>query len=389
MKRVIIIVLDSAGIGELPDAAAYGDEGSNTLGNIAAAVEGFSLPNLEKLGLGRIAGVKGYNPVEAPTGCYGRMNERSAGKDTTTGHWEMAGIILDKPFPVYPDGFPEEIINQFEAKIRTKTIGNYAASGTEIINKLGQQHVMTGYPIIYTSADSVFQVAAHEEIIPVDRLYEICITARKILTGDHAVGRIIARPFEGTEGNFKRTVRRRDFSLIPIKKTILDYTKESGMEVKAVGKIEDIFAGQGITESVHTHGNTDGINRTLYFIRQRFDGLIFTNLVEFDMLFGHRNNAYGYAEALSQFDVRIPEILEALHEQDILMITADHGCDPTTRSTDHSREYVPLIVYGKKIRKGIDLGTRNAFTDIARTVADILGINASFGADSFYKDVML
>ncbi|MGE5612982.1 MAG: phosphopentomutase [Bacillota bacterium] len=389
MKRVIIIVMDSAGIGELPDAAAYGDEGSNTLGNIAAAVEGFSLPNLEKLGLGRIDGVTNYKPVENPMGCYGKMIERSAGKDTTTGHWEIAGIILDKPFPVYPDGFPEEIITRFEERIGTKTIGNYAASGTEIISKLGQQHVKTGYPIVYTSADSVFQVAAHEEVIPVEKLYRICMIAREILTGDHAVGRVIARPFEGTAGNFRRTPRRRDFSLKPVKKTILDYIAENGMEVKAVGKIEDIFAGQGITESIHTKGNTDGIDKTIDFIKQRFDGLVFTNLVEFDMLYGHRNNARGYAEALLQFDERIPEIIDELHEQDILMITADHGCDPTTSSTDHSREYVPLLVYGKQLKRGINLGTRMTFSDIARTVADILGIDASFEADSFYRDVVL
>ncbi|MGI6227826.1 MAG: phosphopentomutase, partial [Peptococcales bacterium] len=321
--------------------------------------------------------------------CYGRMMERSVGKDTTTGHWEIAGIIHDKPFPVYTNGFPKEIIERFEEKIGTKIIGNYAASGTEIINKLGQQHVTTGYPIVYTSADSVFQVAAHEEIIPVDRLYEICMIAREILTGDHAVGRVIARPFEGTEGNFKRTARRRDFSLKPVKKTILDYIEENGMEVKAVGKIEDIFAGQGITESVHTDGNTDGIDKTLAFIRKRFDGLVFTNLVEFDMLYGHRNNAHGYAEALLQFDGRIPEIFDALHERDILVITADHGCDPTTSSTDHSREYVPLLVYGKQLKRGINLGTRRAFSDVAQTVADILGIDASFGADSFYKDVVI
>lgn len=388
MKRVIIIVLDSAGIGELPDAVKYGDEGSNTLGNIAAAVEGFSLPNLEKLGLGRIDGVTNYKPAENPIGCYGRMMERSPGKDTTTGHWEIAGITLDRPFPVFPDGFPSGIITRFEEKIRTKIIGNYASSGTEIINKLGLQHVMTGYPIVYTSADSVFQIAAHEEIIPVDKLYEICMIAREILTGDYAVGRVIARPFEGTEGNFKRTARRRDFSLKPLKKTILDYIVENGMEVKAVGKIEDIFAGQGITESVHTDGNADGIDKTIALIKQRFDGIVFTNLVEFDMVYGHRNNARGYAEALSQFDERIPEIIEALHLEDVLMITADHGCDPTTSSTDHSREYVPLLVYGKQLRKGINLGTRRTFSDIAGTVADFLGIDANFDADSFYKDVI-
>ncbi len=387
MKRVIVIVLDSVGIGELPDASVYGDEGSNTLGNIAANVKDFSLPNMEKLGLGGISGISGFKAASEPLGCFGKMAERSAGKDTTTGHWELAGITLDKPFPIYPDGFPDEVINQFEKAIGTKTLGNYPASGTEIIKVLGQQHVMTGYPIVYTSADSVFQIAAHEDIIPIDRQYEICRIAREILTGEHAVGRVIARPFIGTDGNFTRTANRRDFSLKPAGKTILDHVKEAGMEVKAVGKIEDIFAGQGITEAIHINGNMDGVNKTLDFMKTNFDGLIFTNLVDFDMQFGHRNNVDGYAGALIEFDKRLPEIMNAMDDQDTLFITADHGCDPSTPSTDHSREYVPLLVYGRQIRKGIDLGIRKTFADLAQTVGRILGIDANFNAQAFNEEL--
>jgi phosphopentomutase len=388
MKRVIIIVLDSAGMGELPDATKYGDVGSNTLGNIAAAIEGFSLPNLEKLGLGNIEGSRGYKAAAVPTGCYGRMAERSAGKDTTTGHWEMSGIILEKPFPLYPNGFPEEVVKQIEDSIGTKTIGNYAASGTEIIKQLGQQHVKTGYPIIYTSADSVLQIAAHEDVIPIERLYEICQIARNILTGKHAVGRVIARPFTGPEGNYSRTDRRHDFSLEPVRKTILEYIAEKGLEVKAVGKIKDIFAGKGITDAVHIHNNMDGVDKTLEYMKQRFDGLIFTNLVDFDMLFGHRNNVSGYAGALSEFDARVPELLAALDEKDILMFTADHGCDPTTSSTDHSREYVPLLVYGKELRQGVNLGTRSTFADIAQTLSEIFSISTDFKATSYYSEIL-
>ncbi len=388
MKRVIIVVLDSAGIGEMPDAAEYGDEGSNTLGNIAAAVSGFSLPNLEKLGLGNIDGIVGFKPVGEPLGCYGKMAERSAGKDTTTGHWELAGITLQRPFPVYPDGFPEEVVRRFENEIGTKTLGNYPASGTVIINELGHQHVKTGYPIIYTSADSVFQVAAHEDVIPPDRLYRICRIARRILTGEHAVGRVIARPFTGTEGNYTRTANRRDFSLEPPDKTLLDHVKEAGLEVKAVGKIDDIFAGRGITESVHTQGNMDGVDKTIRFIREDFSGLIFANLVDFDMKFGHRNDTVGYANALREFDGRVPEIIGSMKEHDILFITADHGCDPTTASTDHSREYVPLLVYGRNARRGVDLGTRKTFSDLAQTAAEYLGIDARFGAESFLSDIV-
>lgn len=389
MKRVILIVLDSVGIGELPDAAKYGDEGSNTLGNIAKAIKGFTLPNLEKLGLGCIDGITGFRAEPATTGSFGKMAERSKGKDTTTGHWELAGITLDKPFPLYPGGFPDDIVKRIEDAIGTKMLGNYPASGTEIIKTLGRQHIITGYPILYTSADSVLQIAAHEEIIPIERLYEICEIARNIMTGEHAVGRVIARPFTGKEGSFTRTANRRDFSLKPSGKTILDYLKEQSLEVKAVGKIEDIFAGVGITEAVHTKGNMDGVDKTLGFIGQSFEGLIFTNLVEFDMTFGHRNDAEGYARALKEFDERLPEIQNALKDDDMLILTADHGCDPTTESTDHSREYVPLIVYGKKLKKGVNLGVRKTFSDIAQTISEVFGCGADFNAESFYKDLKL
>lgn len=389
MDRVIILVLDSAGIGEQPDSADYGDEGSNTLGNIAKAIEGFSLPNMEKLGLGCIDGMVGYSRAEEPIACFGKMTERSKGKDTTTGHWELAGITLTRPFPLYPEGFPRNLVERMEAAIGTKTLGNYPASGTEIIKMLGQQHVRTGYPIIYTSADSVLQIAAHEEVIPIERQYEICKILRGIMTGEHAVGRVIARPFIGTEGSFTRTDRRRDFSLKPIRKTIMDYVKERGMEVKAVGKIQDIFAGEGITEAVHIKGNMDGVDKTLEFIRQRFSGLIFTNLVDFDMYFGHRNNVEGYAQALLDFDNRMPELLEALDDRDMLIITADHGCDPTTEGTDHTREYVPLLVYGKQLRKGVNLHIRKTFADVAQTIAELLNTEGDFDAESFYKDVVL
>ena len=388
MKRVIIIVLDSVGIGELPDAVDYGDVGSNTLGNIAASVKGFSLPNMEKLGLGCISGISGFVATADPLGCFGKMAERSLGKDTTTGHWELAGITLDSPFPIYPEGFPKELMTRFEKAIGTKALGNYPASGTEIIKILGQQHVKTGYPIVYTSADSVFQIAAHEEVIPIDRQYDICRIARGILTDEHAVGRVIARPFIGEEGNFTRTANRRDFSLKPPKKTVLDYVKDAGMEVKAVGKIEDIFAGQGMTQAVHINGNMDGVDKTLEFIHKSFDGLIFTNLVDFDMYFGHRNDIEGYAKSLIEFDNRMPEIINAMDEQDILVITADHGCDPTTGSTDHSREYVPLLVYGKQIRKGVDLGIRSTFADLAETTARILGTDGDFNAKSFHNEII-
>jgi phosphopentomutase len=389
MGRVVIIVMDSVGAGELPDAVKYGDVGSNTLGNIAASIKGFSLPNLENLGLGWIDGLDRYNRSLKPIGNYGKMAEKSAGKDTTTGHWEMSGIILDKPFPVYPHGFPRDVIDAFEKAIGTKSIGNVVASGTEIIKEMGQEHVTTGYPIVYTSADSVFQIAAHEEVIPIERLYEICRIAREILKGEHGVGRVIARPFVGTEGNFTRTDRRHDFSLEPVGRTILDALKENGYDVRGVGKIKDIFCGRGLTSYVYIHNNMDGVDKTITYMNDDFNGLIFTNLVDFDMLYGHRNNVEGYAAALKEFDSRIPEIIHNLREDDILIITADHGCDPTTSSTDHSREYVPLLVYGRKLKKGVNLGTRSSFTDIAQTVADIIGIDPMIHGESFYGDIRL
>jgi len=387
MRRIVLIVLDSVGMGELPDAAFYGDVGSNTLGNISAVMGGLKLPNLESLGLGNINNIKGYNKYEAPLGCYGRMAEKSYGKDTTTGHWEIAGLILDKAFPVYPSGFPKEIIVEFEERIGVKTIGNFAASGTEIIDLLGKEHVETGRPIVYTSADSVFQIAAHEDVVPVARLYEICSIARDLLKGEHAVGRVIARPFTGVPGSFKRTDRRRDFSLKPLRKTVLDYTKEAGFMVKAVGKIEDIFGGQGITHAVHTHDNMDGVSKTFQYMDESFEGIIFTNLVDFDMVYGHRNDAEGYARALTEFDNKVTEIIGKLKDEDILIITADHGCDPTTRGTDHTREYVPLLVYGKGVKSNINLGTRNTFSDIAATISEYLGLNAQVPGVSFLTDI--
>lgn len=387
MKRAIIIVLDSVGMGELPDAQKYGDKGSNTIANIAARIKDFSLPNLQQLGLGNIENMEGIKAVNNPKGCYGRMAEKSAGKDTTTGHWELSGIILERPFPVYPKGFPIEIIEAFEKAINTKVIGNVAASGTEIIKTLGDEHVRTGCPIVYTSADSVFQIAAHEDVISIEKLYEMCSKAREILKGEHAVGRVIARPFTGNSGEYKRTERRRDFSLEPTGKTILDYAKDKGYEVRAVGKIEDIFSKRGITHAVHTHNNSEGVDKTLEYLNENFEGILFTNLVDFDMLYGHRNDAEGYAKALVEFDKRLPEIIKALKDEDILFITADHGCDPTTESTDHSREYVPLVVYGKGLKQNIDLGTRSSFSDIATTIAQYLEITNELPGESFFDKI--
>ncbi len=391
MKRAIIVILDSLGIGELPDAPEYGDEGSNTLGNITRQMKNepwFSLKNLEELGIGYIDGIDYLNRPTSITGAVGRMAERSKGKDTTTGHWEIAGIILNRPFPTYPDGFPPEIINEFERAVGRKSIGNYPASGTVIIEELGKEHMETGYPIVYTSADSVFQIAAHEEIIPIEELYDMCEKAREILKGEHGVGRVIARPFIGEPGSFKRTERRRDFSLKPVKKTVLDYAKEQGYQVRAVGKIEDIFAGSGITHAVHTQNNMDGVDKTLKWMKEDFSGILFTNLVDFDMLYGHRNDTKAYAKGLVEFDGRLPEIIENLKDEDILFITADHGCDPTTESTDHSREYTPLIMYGKNIKEGTNIHTRETFSDIAATIAEYLGIEAQIEGTSFLSEIL-
>ncbi|MDR1433589.1 phosphopentomutase [Candidatus Endomicrobiellum devescovinae] len=386
-KRIILIVLDSVGVGELPDAAAYNDKGANTLGHIFNALgDSFFLPNLAKLGLYKIINTKNRLPEVEVIGCYGKMMAKSPAKDTTAGHWEMSGIILKKPFPVYPHGFPKEIIDNFEKLIGTKVLGNYVISGTEIIKQLGAQHQKTGYPIVYTSADSVFQIAAHEESFGLNRLYEICQIARDLMQGDNSVGRIIARPFVGTEGNYTRTTNRRDYSLAPPETTILDEIKNSQGEVIGVGKIEDIFNGRGITKAIHTKGNLNGMETTLNELNQssKVQTLIFTNLVDFDMLWGHRRNIEAYANGLKDFDVFLPNFIKALKDDDILIITADHGCDPTYKlHTDHTREYVPLLVYGKKLKRNVDLGVRETLSDISQTVADIFGIPKMKNGDSF------
>ncbi|MTI84128.1 MAG: phosphopentomutase [Firmicutes bacterium] len=388
INRVTVIVMDSVGIGELPDAAQYNDSGSNTLANCARAVGGLELPNLARLGLGNIEEITGVPPVQKPAAAYGKMAEQSAGKDTTTGHWELAGILLCSPFPVYPNGFPPDVIKPFEQNIGREVLGNTMASGTQIIEALGKEHVKTGKPIVYTSADSVFQIAAHEDIIPLDQIYSMCLEARNILTGEHAVGRVIARPFVGQPGAFKRTANRHDYSLKPIAPTILNLLQDKGLDVAAVGKINDIFAGEGISRSVHTTGNMDGVDHTLKLMRDmNSKGLIFTNLVDFDSLYGHRNNPQGYADALQAFDHRLPEILSAVREDEILILTADHGCDPTTPSTDHSREYVPLLVYGKAVAAETNLGTRQSFTDVAATIAEIFGLSWDKGT-SFASQIL-
>ena len=388
-RKVVLVVLDSVGIGELPDAELYGDKGSNTLGNIAKNVKGFSIPNLEALGIGSIEGVENLIKCENPEGIYGRCSELSKGKDTITGHWEMAGVILETPLQTYPNGFPKEIMDEFEAKIGRKTLGNVVASGTAIIEELGEEHIKTGYPIIYTSADSVFQIAANEDIIPLEELYKMCEIAREMLVGDKMVGRVIARPFKGMKkGEFVRTANRHDYALEPFNKTVLEYVSEAGLPVAAVGKIKDIFTGKGVTESVSIKDNMDGVDKTIQMMKSHSNGFIFTNLVDFDMKFGHRNDVEGYAKALEEFDDRLPEIKEALGNNDVLIITADHGCDPTTEGTDHSREYVPVIVYGRNLKEDIDLGTRNGFCDIGKTVLDLLGIENDLVGKSF-KDLIV
>ncbi len=368
MKRVCLVVLDSVGIGELPDAHLFGDTGSHTLGNVFEATK-MSLPNLFKMGLGNIEDAKLVKEAE-PTAAYGRCAEKTFAKDTTCGHWEMAGIIMDTPFKTFPDGFPDEIIGEYEKRIGRKILANTVASGTEIINEYGDEHVRTGFPIIYTSADSVFQVAAHEEVVPLSELYKFCEIAREMLVGDDCVGRVIARPFVGESGNFKRTEHRKDYAIAPTAKTVLNAIEENGKSTLGVGKIEDIFCRSGVTHINHTTNNIDGINATLAALKESepVDSLIFTNLVDFDMLYGHRNDPVGYAKALEYFDLRLPEIIDALGEDDILIITADHGCDPTTPSTDHSREYIPVLLYGKNVLPK-NLGTRESFTDIAATIA--------------------
>ena len=383
INRVILLIIDSVGIGELPDADKFGDEGAATLQNIASEIGGLDLPNMEQLGLGKIEPIEGIDEKLKAEGAFAKLAEKSIGKDTTTGHWEIAGLISKEPFPTYPNGFPQEVMSKFHKEIARKSLGNKPASGTVIIEELGKEHLKTGKPIVYTSADSVFQIAAHEDIIPVANLYEMCQKARGILTGEHAVARVIARPFVGELGNFKRTERRKDFSLKPPEKTLLDYLKEANYEVNAVGKIGYIFNGQGITNEVHTANNMDGIDKTLQLLKESGEGLIFTNLVDFDQNYGHRRNISGYATALKEFDNRIPELKVNLKEDDLLLITADHGCDPTYEGTDHTREYTPLLVYGKQVKGDINLGVRESFSDIAATIADIFEIDGIKNGKSF------
>jgi phosphopentomutase len=388
VKRVTLIVLDSVGCGDAPDAAAYGDVGANTLGNISRVVVRLDLPNLGQLGLGNLTDIQGVPPTQAAAGAYGRLTEVSAGKDTTTGHWELSGVILDRPFPTYPDGFPAELMAEYETRIGRGTLGNYPASGTEIIQELGETQVRTGKPIVYTSADSVFQVAAHEEIIPIEELYSFCQIARDMLTGEHSVGRVIARPFIGQSGHFTRTERRKDFSLEPPANTIMDVIKAAGLEVMGVGKIEDIFAQRGLTISNHTGNNMAGVDAIIEFLGIDNSGLIFANLVDFDSLYGHRNDPKGYADALQAFDRRLPDIIAKMHKDDVLIITADHGNDPTTPGTDHSRERVPILVTGQPARPNINLGTGETFANVAATIADLLGIEWRGPGKSFASTIL-
>jgi phosphopentomutase len=388
INRVVLIVLDSVGVGELPDADKFGDQGSNTLGHVAQAAGGLSLPNLRWMGIGNIIDIEGVPPIDKPWGAYGKMNELNHEKATTSGHWEMAGLILRKRFPTYPKGFPEEIVKTFSKAIGREILGNKKASGTVIIEEYGSEHIESGKPIVYTSADSVFQIAAHEEVIPVEKLYEFCKIARKMLTGKYSVERVIARPFVGEPGYLVRTDRRKDFSVPPPEKTLLDKMKEKGYQVVGIGKIPDIFAHQGLTKEIHTKGNMDGTNKLILTMKEKNKGLIFINLVDFDSLYGHRNNPEGYANALEAFDARLPQIVANLREDNLLILTADHGCDPTFPGTDHTREYVPLLVYGQRTKGGINLGTRETFADIAQTIAELFGLQPFKIGKSFKKEIL-
>lgn len=389
-RRVILIVLDSVGIGELPDAGEYGDAGSNTLLAVSKSPY-FHLPNLEKAGLFQIDGIRDFlGEKDSPgvfSGACGRLAERSAGKDTTTGHWEIAGLVSEKPMPLFPEGFPQELVEALERETGRRVLCNRPYSGTEVIRDYGEEERRTGGLIVYTSADSVLQIAAHEETIPVEELYRCCEIARKLCKGPFAVGRVIARPFAG-DWPFARTSRRHDYSLTPGKDTMLDFLSGAGYQVRGVGKIFDIFAGKGLTHTVRTSGNEEGIEKTLAWMKEDFEGLLFTNLVDYDMLYGHRNDVDGYAKALTYFDDRLPELLAAMRKEDILMITADHGCDPSTASTDHSREYVPLLVLGEPVRQNVNLGTRNGFSDIAASILAYLGVAGETDGESFASDVI-
>ncbi|PWB70221.1 phosphopentomutase [candidate division GN15 bacterium] len=387
--RVIILVLDACGVGAAPDAAVYGDALSATLPHVASAVGGLKMPHSEKLGLGWITDITGVRPYECPLGAYGKLTPQSPGKDSTTGHWELAGLVLDRAFPLFPNGFPDSVVKQFERLAGVAVLGNMAASGTEIIARLGEEHLGTGKLILYTSADSVFQLAAHESVCPVSRLYEICEIARELLQGEFGVARVIARPFVGEPGAFVRTPARRDFSLPPRGETILDTAHQAGLGVLSIGKIYDLFAGRGLSNAIKTANNNEVMGRLVDAVMNNTDHrLIFANCVDFDMLWGHRNDAPAFARGLEEFDIYLGTLLSAMKPNDILLITADHGCDPTiTTATDHTREFVPAIVYGKHIRENVNLGTRSGFSDLGATVADILGLPRPKFGQSFWSEI--
>ena len=389
MNRVVWIVIDSVGIGALPDSEKFGDSGVNTIGNIVNQCNDIKIPNLRKLGIANIDGTNFMEKDECPIGAFGKCDELSQGKDTTTGHWEMTGVLVETPFKTFENGFPKEIIDEFELRTGRKVVGNKPASGTAILDEFGEHQIKTGDVIVYTSADSVFQIAANEEVIPLEELYKMCEIAREIMMGDNAVARVIARPFIGNKtGEFTRTSNRRDYSLNPFEPTVLDNIKEANLDVIGVGKIEDIFNGQGITEAIHTKDNMHGVDETINYINKDNNGLIFTNLVDFDSKFGHRRNVEGYKEALEEFDARIPEIINAMKDEDILIINADHGNDPTYKGTDHTREYIPVLVYGKNIKENTNLGIRNSFSDIGATVADLLNVKMPKNGQSFKSEMM-
>jgi len=385
--RVFLVVLDGVGVGELPDADRYGDRGSHTLRHVAEASGGLRVPVMESLGLGRIEPLPGVRAIAEPRGAWGRLAERSAGKDSTTGHWEMMGIVLERAFPTYPDGFPLELLERWCERVGRGWLGNVAASGTEIIQRLGEEHQRSGRYIVYTSADSVFQVAAHEHTVPLAELYEACRAARALLVGEHAVGRVIARPFEGEPGSYRRTTNRRDFSLEPFEPTVLDRLIERGRRVVTVGKVDDLFAGRGVSDAIHTKSNDEGEQVLLDLARRPGEGLVFANLVDFDTQYGHRNDPAGFARALEQFDERLSQLLPRLRDDEMVWVTADHGNDPTTPSTDHSREYTPLLVAGPRVRAGAGLGTRATFADLGATLAELFGVTAPRSGTSFLQEL--
>jgi len=385
--RVFVIVLDGVGMGALPDADRYGDAGANTLLHVAEHAGRLSLPMLETFGLGNLLPMPGVRPTLAPRGARARLTEKSAGKDSTTGHWEMMGIALEHPFPTYPDGFPAPLLDRWSERVQRGWIGNVAASGTEIIARLGRQHQETGRFIVYTSADSVFQVAAHEQTVPIEQLYSACRAARDLLIGPHAVGRVIARPFEGAPGEYRRTSRRRDFSLAPPAPTVLDRMVEAGRRVVTVGKVDDLFAGRGVTDAIHTTSNEEGETVLLDLVKRSGEGLVFANLVDFDTQYGHRNDPAGFAVALEKFDLTFGRIVDRLRGDEMVWVTADHGNDPTTPGTDHTREYTPLLVAGPRVRDGVDLGTRASFADLGATLAELFSVSAPRAGTSFLSEL--